>query len=104
MAKAKLMTTAYDNEPDYDDSHWPERHPQDTLDRLRACDGDEPAFLYHEWFDELDKLTLRRSGFSLHDLPDMPFHDAFDAGMPVDEFFAEEVQGHLAELGWEDDD
>jgi hypothetical protein len=70
----------------------------------RACEHTDDDLGFSDWLEELDRLTLAKSDLSIHDLPDMPFRDAFLAGQPADEFFAEEVSLHLAELGYQDDD
>lgn len=43
------------------------------------------------WMSKLDELVYNAIGISIHDLPDMQFRDAFDAGDTPEEFAAENL-------------
>lgn len=43
------------------------------------------------WMAKLDQLVYNATSVSIHDLPDMLFRDAYDAGTTVEEFAAENL-------------
>jgi hypothetical protein len=51
--------------------------------------SDEARF--RAWLREVDALCRRRFGLRLDDLPDMLTRDAFDEGVPPEDFFEEDV-------------
>lgn len=53
---------------------------------------------FSEWVGEVDAMCWREFGLSVHDLPDLPFRDAFDDGESPEDFFAEEI-GDIENLG-----
>jgi len=46
---------------------------------------------FEVWMQELDQICWAEIGLSIHDLPDMPFRDRFDAGLTPAEFLSEEL-------------
>src|SRR5438128_2258304 len=53
---------------------------------------------FADWMHEIDLLCIERFGVSIHDLPDRPFRDAFEAGSSPEEFMAEEENDFRAML------
>lgn len=55
---------------------------------------------FQAWMSEVNDLCLVSYAISVYDLPDMPFHDAFDAGQAPEEFLGDAIPDlrALAEL------
>lgn len=84
-------------EDDYGDS-------REDMDPEDLDFDDDLQLQYLDWMAALDRMIRRKTGMSVHDLPDMPTHEGFDSGASAREFFAEEVMPHLVELGFGEDD
>jgi len=41
-----------------------------------------PSLSFEAWMQEVDNAVSRRTGMSVHDLPDVPFRDWYDDGVP----------------------
>lgn len=52
---------------------------------------------FDQWMHEVDRLCLSLYGISIHDLPDMCFRDAYNAGASPMAFMGEEL-GDLEQL------
>lgn len=52
---------------------------------------------FEVWLRTLDRICLQRLSLSLHDLPDLPTRDAYDAGTGPAVFFEETVVSKLRE-------
>ena len=44
---------------------------------------------FTEWMQEVDDHCMTKFGISIHDLPDLPFYDAFECGNTAEEFMEE---------------
>mgnify|MGYP006952652877 CR=1 FL=1 len=74
---------------------------ENPLSALDTC-AEQP---FERWMQGVDRLTRRAYGVSVHDLPDLPFADNYEAGVSIRAFVAEDVtlmvqeeMGDLAEL------
>lgn len=43
-----------------------------------------------DWMREVDYLSYQRFGLSIHDLPELPFRDAFESDLSPEEFMDQE--------------
>jgi hypothetical protein len=46
---------------------------------------------FQHWMQDVDGICLNTYLMSIYDLPDMPFHDAYDDGLSPEEFMAETI-------------
>jgi hypothetical protein len=56
--------------------------------------GDDTYYIdFEQWLLRVDELTYARTGYSVHDLPEKPCRERFDAGDTPEQFF----DGHIRE-------
>lgn len=52
---------------------------------------------FKEWMDKVDNIVSMRLGVSVHDLPDMPFRDAYEDGVSPEDFVEEDLIPEMGE-------
>ncbi|HVT12616.1 MAG TPA: hypothetical protein VHE55_10130 [Fimbriimonadaceae bacterium] len=46
---------------------------------------------FQRWMQEVDDICMHTYSLSIHDLPDMPFYDAYKSGQTPEEFIGEAI-------------